>query len=520
MYDLHAALTDRFPLGPLLTPREPKYTGLPTLTIDLGTIDTNQYAWKYHYLTSIPVVGYDGFPLPGGDTDNNGLTEVYGIYQTMGIFQTRIYELSDSSMWVYRYAYPSRTGSVDDLDDIDANGLKELYTRFGDSLLVFEQASPTTLPTVSKFQFRQWYFQSTGIPNHLADMDGNGRKELVYSGSVADSQQNSIRKSMVARYDSSLNNLRPVWEKQFPPGCVDYCTGQLATGDFDADGKMEFVTSGYEGQVYVVEHVDADSFEVVWTDSLVAAGRVTAGDVDGNGIEEFFVGAPYVEPDGYAHIRLYAYERTGNNQYQPVFVFNIFPVGLFFVESFHTVDMVGDSTKELLLAFSGGVLIIKGTGPHSYSVFFFKSVSSLESMAGIDVDRNGTKELLVSRLTNTQEVYSWTHVFALDSVAAAVGGDPLLPIRASLLQSYPNPFNLSTTLSFDLPEPSDVSLVVYDVLGRKIIELAKGSHGAGTHTAIWDANEQASGVYLARFTVTGSDGEMKYSNVNKLVLMK
>ena len=519
VYDPRTGLTNRFPLDPLLTPRVPKYAGLPTLTIDLMGIDTNQYAWKYHYTSTVPVVGYIGYPLQGRDVDNDGNTEVYGIHQTQQIFETRVYERTDSSTWNYRYTYPYGTGIVDNVDDIDRNGLFEIYARFGDSLLVFEQAASTSLPVVSKFRYRQWYLQSTGIPNHFEDMDGDGRKELVFTGSEPDSAVTSIWKSLVARYDSSLNNFRRVWGMQLPPGCSAYCTGELATGDFDSDGKMEFVTSSFDGHVYVVEHVSADSFEVTWSDSLLAAGRVAAGDVDGNGIEEFFVGGTHMEPDGYVHLRVYVYEQTGNNQYQPVSCLDIFPVGIIFVESMQTVDMVGDSTEELLMGFSGGTAIIKGMSPHSYALFFYKAISP-ESLSGLDVDRDGRRELLIGRFTGGQEVLYHTDVYRLDSIAASVHTDLRVPDRVFLSQNYPNPFNPSTTLSFDLPEPSMVSLVVYDVLGRKIAELAEGSYGAGTHTATWNAEQQASGVYFVRFTVTDGAGMLKFSKVNKLVLMK
>ncbi len=51
-------------------------------------------------------------------------------------------------------------------------------------------------------------------------------------------------------------------------------------------------------------------------------------------------------------------------------------------------------------------------------------------------------------------------------------------------KNFPNPFNPSTTIRFDLPEPADVSLVVYDVLGRKVAELANGYREAGYHPGL------------------------------------
>jgi hypothetical protein len=65
-----------------------------------------------------------------------------------------------------------------------------------------------------------------------------------------------------------------------------------------------------------------------------------------------------------------------------------------------------------------------------------------------------------------------------------------------------------------------VSLVVYDVLGRQIAELANGYREASYHSATWNASGQSSGVYFARFSVTNADGKVAYAKVNKLVLMK
>jgi hypothetical protein len=85
---------------------------------------------------------------------------------------------------------------------------------------------------------------------------------------------------------------------------------------------------------------------------------------------------------------------------------------------------------------------------------------------------------------------------------------------------YPNPFNPSTQINFDLPEAGNVLLVIYDVLGREVANLADGYHEAGYHSATWNPEVLSSGVYFARFTVTSAVGEQKYAKINKLVLMK
>ena len=95
-----------------------------------------------------------------------------------------------------------------------------------------------------------------------------------------------------------------------------------------------------------------------------------------------------------------------------------------------------------------------------------------------------------------------------------------LPTVFALHQNYPNPFNPSTEIRFDLPEASTVSLIIYDVLGRQVAELASGYDEAGYHSVTWNATNQASGVYFARFNVADASGNVKYTKINKLVLMK
>jgi len=94
------------------------------------------------------------------------------------------------------------------------------------------------------------------------------------------------------------------------------------------------------------------------------------------------------------------------------------------------------------------------------------------------------------------------------------------PSAIALLQTFPNPFNPTTTLSFSLPDEAIVSLGVYDVLGRKIAGLAEGSYSAGIHKSMWDAVGYSSGVYFARLVVTTTKGNVLYSKVNNLILMK
>jgi|DeeseametaMP2100_FD_k123_49091_2 hypothetical protein len=68
---------------------------------------------------------------------------------------------------------------------------------------------------------------------------------------------------------------------------------------------------------------------------------------------------------------------------------------------------------------------------------------------------------------------------------------------------YPNPFNPSTTISYDLPAEADVSIVIYDAIGQEIRQLVSQQHTAGRYSIQWDAKDHlgrsvGSGVYIAK----------------------
>ena len=83
-----------------------------------------------------------------------------------------------------------------------------------------------------------------------------------------------------------------------------------------------------------------------------------------------------------------------------------------------------------------------------------------------------------------------------------------------LLPSYPNPFNARTTIKFSLAEQASIKLEIFDIVGRLVDLLADGEYPAGENCIVWDAKDQASGIYFARLTA----GESKSSR--KLVLLK
>jgi hypothetical protein len=97
------------------------------------------------------------------------------------------------------------------------------------------------------------------------------------------------------------------------------------------------------------------------------------------------------------------------------------------------------------------------------------------------------------------------------------GSEAGLPSRAVLSQNYPNPFNASTEILFTVPQTGEVTLEVYDVLGRKVTTLVDQVLTAGQHKALFSTNaagELSSGVYFYRLTTAQG------TQIRRMVFMK
>ena len=89
-----------------------------------------------------------------------------------------------------------------------------------------------------------------------------------------------------------------------------------------------------------------------------------------------------------------------------------------------------------------------------------------------------------------------------------------VPFVTSLSAPYPNPFNSTTRIGYQLPVASKISIRVFDISGREIAALVEGTQPAGRHSAIWDASSVATGVFFVKMECA------EFSSVRKVVLVK
>ncbi len=114
-----------------------------------------------------------------------------------------------------------------------------------------------------------------------------------------------------------------------------------------------------------------------------------------------------------------------------------------------------------------------------------------------------------------------TVAVTVDPVVGIDGISGQLPRSFAIAQNYPNPFNPATTIRFQLPKASEVSLVIYNLLGQRVRSLIHQRLEAGYHSVSWDGTNdlgqpQATGIYIYRF----SSDEGQFVRVMKMILLK
>jgi hypothetical protein len=95
----------------------------------------------------------------------------------------------------------------------------------------------------------------------------------------------------------------------------------------------------------------------------------------------------------------------------------------------------------------------------------------------------------------------------------------ILPEQYVLYQNYPNPFNPVTTIRYDLPDDAYVTLIIHDMMGRRVRTLVDGPQTAGNRFTQWNGtNEQGRGVSAGLYLYTIQSP--RFIKTHKMVYLK
>ena len=168
------------------------------------------------------------------------------------------------------------------------------------------------------------------------------------------------------------------------------------------------------------------------------------------------------------------------------------------------------------------ILSFQDSGPGTSSIWLVNldSNTSTDITDGmVEYDRGselflmatGETHIFATRMGNTTSLYKRDlGVFLTSAEEESIEQ----PDQVSLMQNYPNPFNPTTNIEFVLPQASQVSLKVYNMLGQQVAVLVNNRLGAGSQTIQFEASNLASGMYIYRLDAGG------FTQTRKMLLLK
>lgn len=98
----------------------------------------------------------------------------------------------------------------------------------------------------------------------------------------------------------------------------------------------------------------------------------------------------------------------------------------------------------------------------------------------------------------------------------------VVPNEYELSQNYPNPFNPSTTIRFSLPKETQLKIIVYNIIGEQVAEMAEGIYEAGYHKVTFNAGNLPSGAYIYRMESNDPSigSGQSFVQIKKMLLIK
>ena len=486
--------------------------------IDLRFVDTTLYYHKYSFWQEVPIHNWDFDYLRIGDVNNNGKTELYGTrkYFWTNFEPITIYELNESGNFDFKYQYDS-VFLARNIYDVDKDGQEEvlltlppLYDTVGNQQRFFSKPTETSFATQLNFTFTYYGIQpNVGAQLNditFGDFDGDGYTDMIFANSgypdVHIFEYNAVINNFDSVYRFDVNELAP-WDE-----------GGFSVSDFDLDGKTDIVFGTGKGNVFVIENEGNNQYTNSWAgmvETYAAYIHTQSKDIDQNGKPEFWVlGDAYY--NGIGTTRITIFETDGDNSYQAVGRVDLVGIFSFYAGTMQAVDIDNDGTEEIAVCIDDNFLILKFNGSpnhHTYELYYIKQnelniPGEFQVYVGAimyDLQNTGEHEILISMYHSKevqQNIYRTryvTKIFKPDS-SSSVYDDGLIPNINKLYQNFPNPFNSQTSIQYFLPVSSNITITIFDILGREVEKLFEGEETAGHHYQFWKPDDEASGLYL------------------------
>ena len=389
--------------------------------------------------------------------------------------------------------------------DLDSDGLLDMIVGEADgNLNHYEQdAVGSTIFNLVSVIFNEIEVGYNSAPCS-ADLDNDGLLDIIVGeadGNLNHYEQDAIGSASFTLASENFNGID-----------VGYGSTPFFT-DLDSDGLLDMFVGEEDGNLnhYEQDAVESASFTLV-SDNFngIDVGHFSAPcftDLDNDGLLDMIVG------EWMGNLNHYEQDAVGSASFTLISDnFSGIDVGYDSAPSF--TDLDSDGLLDMIVGEDYGRLIHyeqDAVGSVSFILiseeFNGIQVGDYSKPCFTEINGDGLVDLIIG------ENEGGIHYFQRNE-ASSVDEVQINHPSFELMQNYPNPFNASTTISFAIPNPTVISLKIYDHLGREIETLIEEYRQAGEFTVQWIAENLPSGIYLYRLEV----GE--HIETRKLVIQK
>jgi len=501
--------------------------------IDLTTIDTMLYYQKYSYWQTVPLGNFR--TLLVGDINKNGRPELYGQMKdyTTDYTDNNAYEMDLNGKFKYVYTY-DKTVKACCIYDVNKDGneelslLRNILTVPWKEYQFYGKESDNSLAKELLFNFAPYDSSFQQNDNCFGDWDGDQFTDQVFI-TLTDQRINFFE----------FNPIKPNFDEvyRFDYSLNDLYYGGFSIGDFDQDGKTEFLAGSVHGKVLSFENDGGNKYRPNWEGKVETYNAylcTETNDLDGNGKKEIWIGGDAFY-SGHAITRITLFEADGNDSYQVVGRIDLLGIFSFDAGNIQVIDVDKDGKEEVLFGLDETVIILKFDGSKNhqlYKVFYINRNSNADvNNIGYyganlyDLDGDGKEELLINSWHIIQNTgikwFNWIYKPSVTDDVKQKEND--LPQNFSLFQNYPNPFNPQTNIEYSIAANSLVSIKIYNILGKEVTTLVEKEQTPGSYQISWEAKDGEgrllpSGVYL--ITLSASTKTINYTKTIKSILIK
>jgi hypothetical protein len=507
----------------------------------------------------------------GFDTDEDGFGEFLCAYTDLTENYLLMYEATGDNtydlVWYWKFPVPANTFAGIAVGDIDNNGKVDI---------VVTMPSQTILePNPPRLWVFEWngvvgenkYGNYTGeefVPTNswnfgvednidfrpysltIEDIDNDGMNELI----AGIRQGSRGREVIVASVAGELSGFG-AWQIEYNlQGLTGGSLYSVTTGDLDNDGNKEiyaFIWNFFG--LYIIECTGPDQYELVnsletvFQSTGIDYGGVDAirvADVNGDGVNEMYIAATEADNSIFMITDVTDVSAITADDIKKLMTIPVKAGGK--LRSLYIADPDKDGNLDLMIGgeTNGQVfdLEYKGEGDPAdsaswnlyiaFDMFEYSGIAPEDSPTisprifyghpASDMDGDGLDEyVFINYRTSfsTWEGDGYVWMIEINENATSID-DQLngLPTEFVLSNNFPNPFNPSTTIQYSIPKASQISLRVFDALGREVKILVDEFKEAGNYTINFDASNIPSGVYF--YTISAGE----FAQTKKMILMK